>query len=80
MSEQDHKNLKACGSQPGVLYGLCKVHKSTDDESPPFRPILSALNTPSYKLVKFLVPLLSNIATNDFVAKDSFTFATNVKK
>ena len=32
------ENLKPSGTQPGVLYGLCKVHKgiSAEGESPPF--------------------------------------------
>ena len=38
------------------------------------RPILSAIGTPTYKLAKFLVPILSNITQNKFAVKDSFTF------
>ena len=74
-------DLKPCGSYPGVLYGLCKVHKGIKpgDESPPFRPILSAINTPSYKIAKYLVPLLSSLTKNKFVSKDSFEFAKNVR-
>ena len=74
-------DLKPCGSNPGVLYGLCKVHKGIKpgDESPPFRPILSAINTPSYKLAKFLVPLLSDLTKNKYVSKDSFEFAKNIR-
>ena len=70
-------NLKPCGSYPGVLYGLCKVHKGVKpgDESPPFRPILSAINTPSYKIAKCLVPLLADLTKNKYVSKDSFEFA-----
>ena len=71
-------SLKPCGSQPGVLYGLCKVHKESTGSSPPFRPILSAINTPSYKLAKFLIPLLTDLTKNDYVCKDSFSFAKEV--
>ena len=49
------KKIKAVGSRPGILYGLCKVHKAIADVFPPFRPILSATGTPSYKLATFLV-------------------------
>ena len=74
-------DLKPCGSQPGVLYGLCKVHKGTKpgESSRPFRPILSAINTPSYKIAKFLVPMLSELTKNKYVSKDSFDFAQNVR-
>ena len=29
LSKDDYKFLKPCGSKPGVVYGLCKVHKGT---------------------------------------------------
>ena len=81
ITETVYNQLKPSGSQPGVLYGLCKVHKgvSADGSPPPFRPILSAINTPSYKISKFLTPLLSNLTKNEFVSKDSFEFARAVR-
>ena len=57
ISEIDYKKLK--GSSFGVLYGLCKTHKKVLDKWPPFRPILSAIKSPSYNLAKFLVLTLS---------------------
>ena len=76
ISDEVYKRLKPSGSQPGVLYGLCKVHTgvSADGSPPPFRTILSAINTPSYKIAKFLTPLLSALTKNEFVSKDSFHF------
>ena len=68
------------GSQLGILYGLCKVHKSIEEKSPPFRTILSAIRTPSYEIAKFLVPILSDLTKNQFVCKDSFSFATDITK
>jgi hypothetical protein len=81
ISDEIYKKLKPSGSQPGVLYGLCKVHKgvSADGSPPPFRPILSAINTPSYKIAKFLTPLLSKLTKNEFVSKDSFEFAKIIR-
>ena len=81
ISDTVYWQLKPSGSQPGVLYGLCKVHKGVgaDGSPPPFRPILSAINTPSYKIVKFLTPLLSDLTKNEFVSKDSFEFARVVR-
>ena len=82
ITESVYNDLKPSGSQPGVLYGLCKVHKgvSADGGSPPFRPILSGINTPSYKIAKFLVPMLSELTKNKYVSKDSFEFAKNVRE
>ena len=37
----------------GIMYGSCKVHQKCVDGCPTFRPILSALRTPIYKLRKF---------------------------
>ena len=66
------KKIKAFGSRPGILYGLCKLHEAIIDVCPPFRPILLAIGNPSYKLAKFLVPKLSSIMFNKFSVKDSF--------
>ena len=81
ITDQVFNELRPSGCQPGVLYGLCKVHKGVtpDGKSPPFRPILSAINTPSYKIAKFLVPMLSELTKNKYVSKDSFEFAKNVR-
>ena len=52
LSEEDYKLMKPTGSRPGVMYGLCKIHKDTTNgtELPPFRPILSAISTCTYSL------------------------------
>ena len=60
------------------IYGLCKVHKAITEVCPPFRPILSAIGTPSYKLAKFLVPKLSSVTFNEFTVKDFFAFAEEI--
>ena len=73
LTTDQYKKIKAIGSRPGILYGLCKVHKAIIDVCPPLRPILSAIGTPSYKLAKFSVPKLSSIRFNEFTVKDSFT-------
>ena len=78
LSVNQYKKIKAVGSKPGILYGLCKVHKAIADICPPFRPILSAIGTPSYKIAKFLVPILSKLTVNEFTIKDSFSFAKEI--
>ena len=52
LSSDQYKKIKAIGSRPGILYGLCKVHKAITDICPPFRPILSTTATPSYKIAQ----------------------------
>ena len=39
---------------------------------------MSALNTPTYKLAKFLVSILKPLTTNEFTVKDSFHFAQGI--
>ena len=78
MTEQQYKKVKAVGSNPGILYGLCKVHKVVVDVCPPFRPILSAIGTPTYKSAKYLVPKFTSVTANEFSVKDSFCFAEEI--
>ena len=58
------------------MYGSSKVHKKCVNGCPPFRPILYALQTPTYKLAKYLVPILEPLTKNKYTVKDSFNFAT----
>ncbi len=48
------KELKPSGGSVGKLYGNCKVHK----EGYPLRPIVSMVNTPEYKLARYLDKLI----------------------
>ena len=59
MKEKTRKSLKYVGSRPGVMYGSCKEHKANVKNCRPFRPILLALNTLTYKPAKFLVSILN---------------------
>ena len=61
ISDVTYIDLYCSGSSYGILYGLPKVHK----EGIPLRPILASYNTPSYKLAKYLVPLLQTFSENE---------------
>ena len=78
MTEKTREPLKQVGTRPGVMDGSCKLRKASVGNCPPFRPILSALDTPTYKLVTFLVPILKPLTTNEFTVKDSFHFAEEI--
>ena len=75
------KYLKICrtGSKPGI-YGQAKVHKPVEDNCASFCPILSAIGTPTYDLVKFLIPILEPLTENEYTVYDSFSFASEVNK
>ena len=49
ISEKEKNELYPPGSQPGVLYGLAKIHKGPEDGIPSFWSILSAIETPIYR-------------------------------
>ena len=78
ISEETRRSLKPVGTRPGIMYGLCKALKDFIDKCLPFWPILSAVNTPTYKLAKFLVSILKFLTSNECAVKDSFAFADEV--
>ena len=58
IDKSTYKSIKPVGSRPGILYGLGKIHKETRNGIPPFRPILLAIGTATYRLAKFLLKLI----------------------
>ena len=60
------------------MYRSCKIHKPLVNGFPKLRPILSALNTSTYKWAKLFVPLLQYLTSNQFTLKDSFEFVNIV--
>ena len=46
ISEETRRSFKPVGTWPGIIYGLCKVHKNIIDNCPSIRSIWSAINTP----------------------------------
>ena len=55
-----YKHLYLQGSQPGIMYGLSKIHKPLVNSFPKLRPNLSVVNPGTYKWGKFFVPLLKS--------------------
>ena len=78
LTTDQYKKIKAIASCPGVICEFCNVHKTIVDVCLPFRPILSVIGTPSYKLAKILVPKLSLIEFNEFTVKNSSAFAEEI--
>ena len=69
ISEETYNKLRPVGSKPGTLYGSAKVHKPLKNGLPPFRPILSVIGTPTYKMAKCLVPVLPDITQHEFTVR-----------
>ena len=70
ISEELSQQLTVSGTQPGIMYGLPKIHK----ENTPLRPILSANNTVTYQLSKHLISLISNFCINQYTVFNSYQF------
>ena len=74
ISEEDRKGLPPVGSQPGKLYGLCKVHKNGF----PMRPIVSNINTPEYNLAKYLDNYIKPNIPKNYMLKSTDEFLEKI--
>ena len=75
LSDNEYTSLYASGSNPGIMYGLPKIHK----DNVPLRPVLSSFKTFNYKLAKFLVPHLQSYEKNNYSLSNSYEFFNDVK-
>ena len=80
ISEETRRSLKPVGTRSGITYGLRKVHEDIIDNCPSFLSILSEINTRTYKLAKFLVPILKSLTSNEYMVKGLFAFAEKTVK
>ena len=79
-TDVEYKKIYPRGSQPARIYGLPKIHKmKNDSDVPPFRPIVSAVNTYNYALAKYLGTLISPYLPDEYCARDTFTFVKELK-
>ena len=53
-------------------------HKQLVNKCPPFRLIVSAIDTPTSNIAKFLVPILKPLTTKDYTLKDTFEFSREI--
>ena len=79
--KSDYFRLYPSGSQPGLFFGLAKVHKlkegQTNVKDLPLRPVISNIGTSTYQISKHLAGLLSPLtkskhnieSTKDFINK-----------
>lgn len=74
LSDNVYRSLYCSGSAPGILYGLPKIHKPDFASKFQFRPIFAAYNCPSFKIAKYLVPILAPLTTNNYTLGNSYSF------
>ena len=80
LSDKQHKKLKQLDLELVFYMAFVKFtkHKAVVDVCLPFRLILSAIGTPTYKIAKFLVPILSCLTITECTVKEFFTFAKEI--
>ena len=78
-SDKVYNELYPTDSQPGILYSLCEIRRSIVDVVPCFCSILSAIGTPTYKLLQFLMPLKEPLMYKQFTIKNLFLFCEELK-
>ena len=64
------EDILPSGSQPGKIYGLCKVHKANY----PMRPVISMLGSAEYKLAKYLDKFIKPNINEDFSVNSTKSF------
>ena len=77
-NDREYDNICPFGSRPRILYGLPNIHKPILNGMLKFRSILSAINTPGYKLAKYLILNLKPLTHNNYTIHDSFAVAKEV--
>ena len=60
------------------MYGLSKIYKPLVNIVLKLRPILSAIDTGTYKWAKFFVSFIKPFTSNNYTVKDSFDFAKDI--
>ena len=73
-SPNEYKQLYSTGSSPGKFYGIAKIHNLSQGdqvEKLPIRPIISNIDTATYRLAKHFARLLSPLSTSEYTVKST---------
>ena len=83
-SKAEYSKLYPSASQPGLFFGLAKVHKLKDGQSDvkdlPLRPVISNIGTATYQVSKYLAQLLSPLTKNERNIESTKDFIVKLKK
>ena len=72
--------MKPVWTRPGIINGICKVHKTSSIIDHHFDLFCQQLIFLPIKLAKILVPILKYLTSNEYTVKDSITFAEESAK
>lgn len=76
ISIDEKKRLRTYTSIPPRIFGQLKCHK----EGRPIRPIVSTINSPSYKLARFLATIIKKSFTPKYSIKNTKQFLQRMRK
>ena len=74
---KEKSGLYSADSKSGVSK-IAKAHKTLEDRTPSFRPILLAKGIPNYNLHRIMDRFLKPLSRNRYTIKDSFFFSNEV--
>ena len=78
-----YKKLYPSSSQPGLFFGLAKVHKLTENNCNvselPLRPVISNIGTATYQVAKYLAKELAPLTKSEFCIDSSKDFIGKMK-
>ena len=84
MSEITYKKLYPSASQPGLYFGLGKIHKLEEGnrnvEDLPLRPVISNIGTATYQISKYLANLLAPLAKSIYTIESTKDFLDKLKQ
>ena len=79
----DHLWLAFSSSQPGLFFGLAKIHKMQPNDKNvdnlPIRPVISNIGTATYQTSKYLAELLKPLAKSQYTMDSTDNFLERIK-
>ena len=79
----DYNKLYPSSSQPGLFFGLAKVHKLKEDQNDvadlPLRPVISNIGTTTYQISKYLANVLNPLTKSEHNIESTKDFITKLK-
>ena len=82
-TKRKYKKLYPSSSQPGLYFGLAKVHKLKDDSKSvnelPLRPVISNIGTATYEVSKYLADLLQPLTKSEYTIESTKDFVGKIR-
>ena len=79
-----YKKIYPSSSQPGLFFGLAKVHKvknkSKSVKDLPLRPVISNCGTATYETSRYLASLLSPLTKNRYTINNTRDFVYRLRE